>query len=313
MSQMPWVTFCISTYQRPVLLKKQLSCLLNQSFPHFEVVVSDNDPAGSAKEITATFQNPKIKYFHNGENLGMMRSFNKSIDRAVTDYIVTITDDDPVVEDFLSDMYKLYQQYPDYSVYGGFQRTHSQQGELEIIEKDRFIVEILDPDKTTEILWSSCVIKKQAALEIGKIPDFESPHLADHALIAMVGSRQGGIVVNKMYSTLTQHDKNFSKSNFHYYTTACKGFYDAMTLFCEKQSGFQEKRKIIIKHIGVWFITNIFNLKRYHTVQKNREVVHQVESCARQIMAFPFMHTFKPKFYAKNVVFNIKKMLHLLS
>ena len=313
MNQPSWVTFCISTYQRPALLEKQLKCLLDQSFPDFEVVVSDNDPVGSARETTAAFDNKKIKYFHNGENLGMMRSFNRSIDRAETDYIVLITDDDPVEKDFLSDMHKLYQQYPGYSVYGGFQRTLTKKNELEIIKKDQFIAEILDPKKTPDILWSSCVIKKQTALEIGKIPDFESPHLADHALIVMAGSRQGGVIVNRMYSILTQHDKNFSKSNFHYYTAGCKGFYDTMMTFCKKENDFEKNRKVVMRHIGTWFITNIFNLKRYHTLQKNQEVVRQVEACAKQIMAFPFMRVFKPAFYAKNVVFNVKKMLHLLS
>lgn len=68
---------------------------------------------------------------------------------------------------------------------------------------------MLNPDKTPSILWSSCVLKKEDVLRIGKMPDYGSTHLADHALIAMVGSINGGVIINKMYSSLSSHDSNF--------------------------------------------------------------------------------------------------------
>jgi len=307
-----WVSFCISTYKRPAFLKSALETISRQTFRDFEVVVSDNDPEGSAGPVVKGFNDPRFKYFCNGENLGMIQSFNKSIERSSSEYITMITDDDPVEEKFLEEMFALYNQYKDYSIYCGFSRTNTTAGAVEIIEKDDFITEILDVKKTTSILWSSAVMKKQAVNAIGKLPDYGSPHLSDHAMIAMTGSISGGIVINKMYSYVNIHDNNFSKFNFRYYTIGCRAFYEIMTSFCEKHIRFKEEKDVVIKHIGNWFIVSLFNLKRYYTVNKNKEMTDQVTACARQIIAYPFMRRYIPIYFAKGAVFYIKKKLRLL-
>lgn len=309
----PWVSFCISTYKRPTLLNTQLLLLLDQTNKDFEIVVSDNDPESSARKVVEEIGDPRIKYFHNEDNLGMIRSFNKSIERATTEFIVMVTDDDPVDKDFLYKFRGIIDQYPQYSLYGGFVRENKPENFLEIIEKDFFLIEILDPLKTSSLLWSSCILRRTAVLEIGRIPDFGSPHLADHALLVLAGSVQGGVVVNKMYSSMTQHAGNFSKFNFEYYTKGCKGFYDVLTEFVSQTAKDYKKEEVIVRHLGKWFISNIFNLKRYYYNLNDTSMFEQVNKCGREIISFPFMRTFKPKYHFKQVIFFIKAKLGFLS
>src|SRR5450432_4216596 len=117
-----WVTFCMSTYKRPVLLKNALKLIAKQTFRNFEVVVSDNDPEGSAKPVVESFNDKRFRYFFNEEDLGMIRSYNKSIERASTPFIVMITDDDPVSDNLLEELFQLHNQYKGHSIYCGFQR-----------------------------------------------------------------------------------------------------------------------------------------------------------------------------------------------
>ncbi len=150
----PWASFCMSTYKRPLLLKQQLELILKQTFLNFEIVISDNDPEGSAENVINLIADSRLKYFPNMENLGMMKSFNKSIERSTAKYIIMITDDDPVEENFLSELYKVYKQNNTYGVYAGFLRNKTLPAEIEFIPKDKFAEEILDPGKTKKILWS---------------------------------------------------------------------------------------------------------------------------------------------------------------
>lgn len=312
MWEKPWVSFCISTFKRPVFLRDQLSLLLKQSFQVFEIVISDNDPEASGEKVALEFHDSRIKYFHNGENLGMIRSFNKSIERAMADYIVMVTDDDPVDQHLLADMHALHQQYPGFSIYGGFMR--SIMSDLpEIIRAENFIAEILDPKKTPWMLWSSCIMERLIVLQNNGIPDYGSPHLADHALIAMVGSKGGAVLVQKKYSFLSSHDSNFSKFNFNYYVQGCKGFYETLEHFCNQQGNFGSNKTPILKHLGSWFMANFFNLKRYYTVTKHDpSMLEQVDNFGRTIIAFPFMRQFAVRYHCKRVIFNIKKYLGLL-
>ena len=261
----PWVSFCISTYQRPEILHKQLLLLSQQILTDFEVVVSDNDPDKSARKIVENLSDSRFKYFHNNENFGMIRSFNKSIERSSADFIVMVTDDDPVDCDFLTVFHELYKKYPLYSIYCGFKRVGKADSAIEFIPKDEFLAEVLDPSKTSNLLWSSSIIRKADAIKIGLIPDYEGSHLADHAFIAMVGGINGGVVMNKMFSKLSSHDSNFSKSNFEHYTKACEGFYKFMMSALMGDKKIKRYESIFIKHLNKWFIVSIFSLKKYYT------------------------------------------------
>lgn len=313
MNQSPWVSFCISTYKRQQFLKQQINLLLQQTFLDFEIIISDNDPDGSAKVVVESFSDKRVKYFHNTNNLGMIKSFNRSIDRAETPFIVMVTDDDPIEKDFLSFFFQLHNQYPGYSIYCGFLRKKTKPGQIEIIDRNDFIDEILDPDKTYSLLWSSCIMNREAMLQIGKIPDYGSPHLADHALIVMTGSIKGGIVINKMYSSLTLHENNFSKSNLDYYVTGCKGFYTTITGYCHESIHYNKSEKAVIKHLSKWFISAFFNLKKYYTIKKpNVQVLQEINECAETILNYPFMKRIRLKYNLKTMVFHIKKNAGIL-
>jgi glycosyltransferase involved in cell wall biosynthesis len=312
MSTKAWVSFCISTYKRPELLKQQLTLLQKQTFEDFNIVVSDNDPEASAKKVCESLTDNRIKYFHNGDNLGMIKSFNKSIERAETKYIVMVTDDDPIEFQFLSYFHKIYKQHPQYSVYCGFGRKKANFLETEYIKKENFIQEIIDPDKTYELLWSSSIVKRDDALAIGSIPDYGSPHLADHAFLALVGNVNGGVIVNKMFSSLTSHNTNFSKSHFESYLSGCKGFYFVFNNL--KHTKQNEVLQAVLKHLKKWFIGCVFNLKKYYTVkQPDQNLVEQINEFANEILKLDFMKKFKLRFQVKEFVFQVKKRVGLLS
>src|SRR5687767_9925038 len=116
---MPWISFCMTTYKRAEFLKRTLQSILRQTFSDFEIIISDNDPNGSAKEVINELNDPRIYYEINGENLGMVRSFNKSLGRATGEFILMITDDDPVYPDLLETLHKLHVDFPGYGMYLG--------------------------------------------------------------------------------------------------------------------------------------------------------------------------------------------------
>lgn len=308
----PWVSFCISTFKRPLILEKQLLLLSQQTFTEFEVVVSDNDPEESARSVVAALQDPRFRYFHNSENLGMIKSFNKSIERSTAEFIVMVTDDDPVAPDFLSVFYSLYQQNPNCSIYCGFIRNGKEDGSVELMKKDDFLLEVLDPAKTSNFLWSSAIVRKTDAIKIGLIPDYGSPHLADHAFIASAGAVQGGVIMNKMFSSLSKHDANFSKFNFQYYVLGCEGFYNYMQPLITNHPRTEDYKKIVSKHLGTWFIACMAALKKYYTLTKKTDEVKKVETCAAEILKFPYMRKFRARYFIKNRIFFIKKSLGLL-
>ena len=310
---MPWVSFCISTYRRPEVLSRQLKLLQKQTFSDFEVVISDNDTEFSAKPVVENLNDPRFKYFANFQNIGMIKSFNKSIERSCSEFVVMVTDDDPVEPEFLSIMFDLYVNYPGYSIYAGFERRGKPDLNVEIIRGKDFLTEILDPGKTGSILWSSSVMRKCDALKIGNIPDYGSPHLADHAFTALTGSIQGGVIINKLFSFLSSHDSNFSKFNFHYYVDGCKGFYDTILNTTVNSEDKNIHIKITRKHLGKWFIATMFSARRYYTLNnKDDSKLNEINLCCKRILDFSFMKVYRLKYRIKRFIFFIKNKAGLL-
>src|SRR6266436_6569976 len=97
----PWVSFCMTTRRRPDFLIKTLRSIQRQTVENLEVIVSDNDPAGSARAVVEGLNDSRFRYFCNEEDLGMNASFNRSLAKARGEYVVMITDDDPVYPEML--------------------------------------------------------------------------------------------------------------------------------------------------------------------------------------------------------------------
>ncbi|MEO6230448.1 MAG: glycosyltransferase family 2 protein [Ferruginibacter sp.] len=303
----------MSTFKRPVLLKAQLESILKQSFKNFEVVISDNDPEGSAEDVVKIIGDKRLKYFPNKVNLGMMKSFNKSIERSQSNYIIMITDDDPVVPEMLDKFYQVVNKYPDVGIYCGCSRSGKSAEQVEHFNKSDFSFQILNPRLTTNLLWSSCIIRKSILLEIGSVPDYGSPHLADHAMIALCGNKAGGVLINKMYSELTAHENNFSKTNIALYYVACNEFYKLINKSVEKKYYFKNGENALIKHLERWFITYSFSLRKFYTYQnKDQTKITEVNIESKKILDLKYMSGVKLKYLLKLTVFKLKRPLIVL-
>ena len=307
---MPWVSFCMSTYKRPQLLKSQLASILQQTFTNFEVVISDNDPDCSAQETVSGFQDIRLQYFSNVENLGMIKSFNKSIERARGEYVVMITDDDPVIPVMLERFYSIINENPGFGIYCGCDRIGLETGKIEKFDRHDFVFQLLHPRHTKKILWSSCLLNAQVLKDTGCIPNYGSPHLSDHVMLARCGGVNGGLLINQMFSQLTEHDNNFSKTNIELYYIACQQFYKIIVASFEQRVYIQNHSNALLKHLERWFITYSFALRKYYThTSPDNQKIKSINGDAEKVLALPFMVHIKKRYFLKLAIFKIKSVL----
>lgn len=104
----------IPTYNRAELLDKAIASALSQSGVEFEVVISDNCSQDHTKEIVAKYRaDPRVRYFRNDENIGMVRNWRKAVyEYATGDWFLLLSDDDYFVDpDYLAKAYELIKKY----------------------------------------------------------------------------------------------------------------------------------------------------------------------------------------------------------
>ena len=106
MTGKPGVSIYIITYldseERCRVLETTCRNVLQQRYPEFEVVVSDNAGEILAEQTLASIKDPRLKIFRNEENLGIAGNMNRCIERCKYDILKLNCDDDLLHPDSLN-------------------------------------------------------------------------------------------------------------------------------------------------------------------------------------------------------------------
>ena len=95
MGEAVFISICIPAYSRVNYLKRLLDSILEQSYRHFEVVITDDSPGNEVQALIGVHSlKPLIRYFKNETSLGTPENWNESIRRASGEWIKLMHDDD---------------------------------------------------------------------------------------------------------------------------------------------------------------------------------------------------------------------------
>lgn len=117
--KIPLISITIPTYKRANLLKDAiLSCLNQKNFTDFNIVIADNDPTrdNETEILINEFNNEKIVYYKNQENIGPLANFNRCIELAKAEYVIMFHTDDLLYDDFLEKITKVIKANSDVDV-----------------------------------------------------------------------------------------------------------------------------------------------------------------------------------------------------
>jgi glycosyltransferase involved in cell wall biosynthesis len=327
----PWVTFCMSTYKRPEFLRKQLAGILKQTFRDFAVIISDNDPAGSAKGIVRSLDDPRIEYYTNESNLGMVKSFNRSLAKARSEYVVMITDDDPVYPDMLQTLYDLALQYPGYGMYyGGCDiqcdnptvarssrlkvGTNSCLADLPIgtirtYQSNAFPFAYFNGSLGCHLLWSAGIVKRDIALKIGGMPDFGAPYNTDFAYVVLSGAQQGAVLINTSVGCQVVHGTNYgyTEADYEKFYITPNSFYRWVMERLPKDHDYTGLDKLIETFLGRWVVEYAVSIKK--VLNENKKIDRNFEDHVRKIFQIPYLRKWKKKYFIASRFPNLFEIL----
>ncbi len=92
----PLVSVCIPTFNYGRFLPEAIKSVLAQSFTDFELVVVDNASTDETAELMEAFvrSDPRIRFYRNSENVGIVKNFNRALGHAAGDYVKILCADD---------------------------------------------------------------------------------------------------------------------------------------------------------------------------------------------------------------------------
>src|SRR4051812_17078442 len=90
------VTVFIPTYNRARLLPHAISGVLEQTYDEFKLIVSDNASTDETPQVIRRYDDPRLEYVRQPENLGLLGNHNWFLEQVDSDYALILPDDDLV-------------------------------------------------------------------------------------------------------------------------------------------------------------------------------------------------------------------------
>ena len=118
---MPRVSILTPLYKsREEHLRETIESVLAQTFQDFELLLLNDSPDDDARlrSIVAEYQDARIRYMCNAENLGISASRNKLIEAASGDYLAVLDHDDLMLPERLRLQVEYLDAHPDVGVVG---------------------------------------------------------------------------------------------------------------------------------------------------------------------------------------------------
>jgi glycosyltransferase involved in cell wall biosynthesis len=94
MTSGPLVSICIPTYNSAAFLKEAIDSARRQTYDNLEIVVSDNASTDGTQEMVAAIPDPRIRYYRNRANLGMVANFRRVLAESRGKYVCLLNSDD---------------------------------------------------------------------------------------------------------------------------------------------------------------------------------------------------------------------------
>jgi glycosyltransferase involved in cell wall biosynthesis len=114
MTEYPFFSVVIPTYNRAAFIKPTLQSVLSQTYPNFEIIVVDNCSTDNTDQVLDSFiRAGLIKFIKHEQNFERARSRNTGMKAARGDFLTLLDSDDYMYPNNLADAAKYARTHPD--------------------------------------------------------------------------------------------------------------------------------------------------------------------------------------------------------
>lgn len=90
----PAISVCMASYNGERFIKEQIDSVLAQLMDHDELIVIDDASTDATVDLLESFRDPRIKFYKNDANVGVVATFERAIARAAGEIIFLCDQDD---------------------------------------------------------------------------------------------------------------------------------------------------------------------------------------------------------------------------
>ncbi len=125
---MPKISVVMPVYNGEKYLRETIDSILNQTFADFEFIIINDASKDSTEEIIKSYEDDRIVYLINEQNLGVAGTLNRGLDAAKGEYIARIDADDIAMPQRFEKQVAFMDAHPDVGLCGSCVRIFEEDG-----------------------------------------------------------------------------------------------------------------------------------------------------------------------------------------
>lgn len=129
----PKVSILLPAYNQEKYIEETVESILSQTFTDFEFIILDDASSDRTAERIQTFEDERITFYQNAENLGSVGTLNKGLALCRGEYIARIDGDDIAYPERLAKQVAFLDSHSDVGVVGSAVQCFSDSGMGEVM------------------------------------------------------------------------------------------------------------------------------------------------------------------------------------
>ncbi len=208
----PFVSVLMCVYNGEQYLAEAISSVLSQSHRNFEFVIINDGSTDKTESIILSFEDERIRYVKNENNLKLIPSLNKGLSLVKGKYIVRMDADDICLPHRIEEQVDFLERHPDAGVVGCFVTTLDQ-------ENERVIKFKTQPDEIKfKLFFNNHVFHPTVVIRTSLMRDFGFKyenylHAEDYQLWIRISRVSNIYIIPKVFLKYRIHGNNISVKN----------------------------------------------------------------------------------------------------
>lgn len=208
------VSFILPVHNAARYIKETIDSVLNQTYTNFELIIINDASKDGSDSLIKKYDDPRINYFENKNNLGLIKTLNFGISKANGEYIARIDADDTCAPDRLAQQVELLQKRNEIDLVGTHFNLIDSEGKH--IGISHFPTEAIDIHYLLNfycpIAHPSVMFRKEVFIRNGQY-DENDVHIEDFALWKRISTGENVYNLPVRLVNIRKHDSNITVSN----------------------------------------------------------------------------------------------------
>lgn len=234
---MPKISVLMPVYNtEEIFLKDAIESILNQTFTDFEFLIINDGSTNNSEGVILSYNDERIKYIKNEQNLGLIKTLNKGLDLANGEYIARMDSDDISLPERFEKQVKFLDENPEIGILGTWCEWFPKQRVMKSFTENEKIKECL-LIMHNEIGHPTVMIRKSLKDKFNIRYDENALYVEDYALWLSLIDKVGFANIPEVLLKYRRHSNSICKNNKIKQNLNCqKIMFEAQSKYFEVES-----------------------------------------------------------------------------